>query len=204
MPSNIVQQIDRLVSSQLNLGTGDVLPGTSVASGTGAPWYGGQVGARVVLDSQSIRFKSSVGTLYGGIYQYVFMTYTTTQPAIGQLVFWDNSVGESIYQVNGDAKPSTAVPSLVAGVVLQTTVTKGTYAWMCIGGRCSVLPDSTITATTAGSPISAKVSATVPSTVDNGAAVGIATLPSIIGISEATVAASTVVIAQLNPLMRHF
>jgi hypothetical protein len=208
MPSGLNQQIDRLVSSQLNNGTGDALPGQSVASGTGAAQYGGQVGSRVALDSQTIRYNSTVGTLYGGIYQYVYMTYTTTQPAVGQLVFWDNSVGESLYQVNGDAKPATATPTLVAGVCINTTVTKGTYAWMCIGGRCKVLPDSSITATTAGLIVSSKVSATVPSTVDNGSVVTTATTPTgpvggLIGISEATVTASTLFICQLNALIRH-
>lgn len=203
MPSGLNQQIDRLVSSQMNLGTGDLAPGQSIASGTGQSGYYGQVGARVALDSQTIRFSSTVGTLYGGVYQYVLMTYTTTQPALGQLVFWDNSASESTYTVNGDAKPSTAVPSLVAGVVINTTVVKGTWAWMCMGGRCSVLPDSSITATTAGDMISAKVSATVPSTVDNGGAAGVAVTPSRIGISEATVTASTAVIAQLDLLIRH-
>lgn len=203
MPDGIVQQIDRLVSSALNNGTGDASPGQSVSSGTGQSGYYGQVGARVALDSATIRYTSSVGTLYGGIYQYAYMTYTTTQPAVGQLVFWDNSATESTYQVNGDAKPSTAVPSLVAGVVINTTVTKNTWAWMCIGGRCKVLPDSGVTATTAGDMVSAKVSATVPSTVDNGATAGTAATPSRIGISEATVTASTLFIAQLDPLIRH-
>lgn len=203
MPSGLNQQIDRLVSSQLNNGTGDILPGTSVSSGTGQSAYYGQVGARVALDSQTIRFNSTVGTLYGGVYQYVLMTYTTTQPALGQLVFWDNSATESTYQVNGDAKPTAAVPSLVAGVVINTTVVKGTWAWMCMGGRCSVLPDSAITAVTAGDVVSAKVSATVPSTVDNGAAVSTATMAARIGVSEATVTASTAFIAQLDLLIRH-
>lgn len=210
MPVGITQQIDRLVSSQLNAGSGDVLPGQSVASGTGAAQYLGTVGARVALDSQTIKSATAVGTLFGGIYQYVFMTYTTTQPARGQLVFWDTSVGESTYQVNGDAKPTAAIPTLIAGIVLHTLVTKNTYAWMQIAGRASVLPDSAIVATTAGLGVSAKVSPAVPSTVDNGVTVVTATAPigpvdALIGISEATVTASTIFVCMLNSsLIRRF
>ena len=204
MPTNLVSQIDRMVDTRLNAGTGDVLPGQSVASGTGASQYLGQIGAKIALGPSEIRYQSSVGTLFGGIYQYVFMTYTTTQPARGQLVFWDVSAAETAYQVNGDAKPTTAIPTLIAGVVLQVTVVKNTYAWMQVGGRASVLPDSSITATTAGDGVTAKISATVPSTVDNGTALAattagaIAGVDTLIGISEATVTASTIFVCQLN------
>jgi hypothetical protein len=139
----------------------------------------------------------------GGVYQYVFMTYTTTQPARGQLVFWDLAVAEALYQVNGDAKPSAAVPTLIAGVVLHTTVVKNTYAWMQIGGRASVLFDSTITTSAAGNPVSAKVSPTVPSTCDVGVAVVTATIPigpvdALIGIAETAPVLSVISIVQLN------
>lgn len=200
-----MQQIDRLVSSQLNYGTGDAAPGMSVVSGTGQATYSGNVGSRVALDSASIRYNSTVGTLYGGIYQYVYMTYTTQQPARGQLVFWDLSVSDQLYQVNGDAKPSTSVPTLVAGVVIQTTVTKNTYAWMQIAGRASVLFDSaSLTSAAAGNPVSAKISATTPSTADVGFfpstyAQGTANIGSaaVIGIAETLPATSTISIVQL-------
>jgi hypothetical protein len=203
MPSGITQLIDRQVSSSFNAGTGDVLPGQSVASGTGAAQYLGVVGSRLALDSQGIRFTSSVGTLFGGIYQYVLMTYTTTQPARGQLVFWDVSASESAYQVNGDAKPTAAIPTLIAGVVLNTTVVKNTYAWMQIAGRASVLFDSTITAAAAGNPVSAKISATVPSTCDVGVSVVTATIPigpvdALIGIAETIPVLSVISVVQLN------
>jgi hypothetical protein len=203
MANNIVQQIDRLVNAALNYGTGDAAPGMSVASGTGQATYGGNVGARVALDSASIRSISSVGTLYGGIYQYVYMTYTTTQPARGQLVFWDLSVSDQLYQVNGDAKPTAAIPTLIAGVVIQATVTKNTYAWMQIAGRASVLPDSAVVSGTAGNGVSAKVTPSVPSTVDVGVTVVTATAPigpvdALIGIAEAAVTASTIFLCQLN------
>jgi len=196
-----VQQIDRQVSSSLNFGSGDALPGQSVASGSGAPQYLGILGSRVALDSQTVRFTSAVGTLFGGIYQYVFGTYTTQQPVRGNAVFWDLSVGESSYQVNGDAKPSTSVPTLVAGVALLTAWTKNTYGWMQIAGRASCLFDSAVTAAAAGNPVSAKVSATVASTFDVGANVVTATTPitvmATVGVAETTPVVSTISVVQL-------
>lgn len=204
MANNIVQQIDRLVDSRINNGTGDVLPGMSVASGTGQATYGGNVGSRVALDSASIRYNSTVGTLYGGIYQYVFMTYTTTQPARGQLVFWDLSVSDQLYQVNGDAKPSAAIPTLIAGVVIQTTVTKNTYAWMQIAGRASVSFITSPTLTTAGYGVTAGISASPASTCDNGTVLAASSagalqgVDTLIGISEATVTGAAISLVQLN------
>src|SRR6266436_6451525 len=108
MPAGMTQQIDRMVSSAMNFGSGDATPGQSVSSGTGQSSYGGNVGARVYLGPTDVRSASAVGTLLGGVYQYVFMTFTTNAPSRGKLVFWDLAVAESVYQVNGDAKPTAA------------------------------------------------------------------------------------------------
>jgi hypothetical protein len=174
-----------------------VLPGQSVSSGTGAAQYLGIVGSRVILDSQTIR--SGANTLFGGIYQYVYMTYTTTQPARGQFVSWDLSASESLYQVNGDAKPSTAVPTLIAGVVITTTVVKNTYAWMQIAGRASCLFDSAVTAAAAGNNVSPKVSAAVPSTFDVGAVAGVAVEK--VGVAETTPTVSVISVVQLDSVL---
>jgi hypothetical protein len=204
MPAGATQQIDRMVSSAMNAGTGDATPGQSVSSGTGQSSYGGQVGARVALGPTDLRSASAVGTLLGGIYQYVFMTFTTQQPTRGRFVSWDLSVAEALYQVNGDAKPTVAVPGLIAGVVLNTTVTLNTFAWMQIGGRASCLFDSAITTSAAGNPVAPKVTAAVPSTFDVlavGAAfsqpVGIG-LEFVVGYAETAPVLSTISVVQLN------
>lgn len=202
MPAGITQLIDRQVNSAFNAGTGDPQPGQSVASGTGAPQYLGIVGSRVALDSQTVRSNTAVGTLFGGIYQYVFMTYTTTQPARAKAVYWDLSVAESVYQVNGDPKPAAAVPTLVAGVVVQATVTQNTYGWMQIAGRASCSFDATLIAAVAGNAVSPKVGSTT-GTWDVGAVAAPAVL--VIGNAETAPVASTISVVQLNSvLIRRF
>jgi hypothetical protein len=198
MPSGPAQQIDRLVSSALNFGAGDPTPGQSVSSGTGQSSYGGNVGARVYLGTAEIRSAAAVGTLFGGVYQYVFMTFTTQQPARGRFVSWDLAVGETLYQVNGDAKPTAAVPTFIAGVVIQTLVTLNTFAWMQIAGRASCLFDSAITAALAGNPVSAKISAAVASTFDVGAVDTILSPNTVVGAAETLPVLSTISVVQLN------
>ena len=204
MPSGITQLIDRQVNASMNFGTGDVLPGQSVASGTGAAQYLGIVGTRLALDSQTIKFTAAVATLFGGIYQYVLHAYTTNQPTRGKFVSWDLTAAESVYQVNGDAKPTAAIPTLIAGIVLPASVVNATYAWMQIAGRASCLFNSTITSAAAGNGVTAYITPAVASTFDVGTALAattagaIAGVDTLIGIAETLPVLSVISVVQLN------
>lgn len=141
MPSNFVQQIDRIVSTLAS--ANDPLPGQSVSSGTGAAQYGGQVGARVCLgnDDPAIT-RSSSPTLYGGIYQYVqFYTSATQAASRGLIAFWQT---DTRYIVTNDEPTGV---SDIAGICLNA-VTKGNYGWIQIAGRASVLFRTAITKAT--------------------------------------------------------
>src|SRR6202167_4186916 len=141
MPSNFVQQIDRIVSKLSN--ANDPLPGQSVSSGTGAPQYAGQVGCRVCLGNDDIAIvNSSSPTLYGGIYQYVQFKLTATQPAApGLIAFWGT---DTTYIVTNDEPTGV---SDIAGICLNA-VTKGNYGWIQIAGKASVLFRTTTTKAT--------------------------------------------------------
>lgn len=205
MPSNIVSQIDRFVGRLNN--ANDPNPGESVVSGTGAPKYLGQVGSRVALDPTSmgvLPLTAAGTTLFGGIYQYVkTASGSTANPALGTLCFWDLSVGESVYQVTADAKPTAALPTLIAGSFLNA-ITKGNYGWIQIAGRANILFDSTITTAAAGNPVTAKISPTVASTCDVGVVSAatllgaIQTIETLIGIAETLPVLSTVSVVQMT------
>lgn len=141
MPSNFLSQIDRLVSKIGN--ANDPLPGQSVASGTGAPQYGGQVGARVCLGNDDPAISnSSSPTLYGAIYQYVrFYVSATKASAQGLLAFWQT---DTTYIVTNDEPTGV---SDIAGVCLNA-VTKGNYGWIAIAGKVGGLFRATITKAT--------------------------------------------------------
>jgi hypothetical protein len=159
-------------------------------------------GDRIVLDdaTASALSDTTVGTLYGGIYMYVQSTYTTTAPAVGQIGFLKGTdVGNLLptspnttsYVAYGDAQPTTGNPAYVLGIYINA-ITKNNYGWIQIAGMASVLFDSTVTATTTGSMVTAKASSVVPSCADNGVAITQATWCAQIGVSVATVAASTI------------
>jgi len=200
MPANLVNQIERMVSSKLNVAN-DVLPGQSVASGTGQAQYGGVRGNRVALGPDEIRFDSPTGTLFGGIYQYVLTASgAAAAPARGLAAFSDLSVAENLFQVTSDAKPTTAIPTLIQGVFLNA-ITKGNFGWIQIAGRASCLFDSAVSGAVAGNMVSAKVSAAVASTFDVGATVVTATTPTTVmaavGVAETIPVVSTISVVQL-------
>lgn len=202
MPSNVVSQIHRMVSSQLNAAN-DVLPGQSVASGTGVAQYGGEPGARIALSPTDVRYASATGTLFGGIYQYVkTASGSSANPARGTIAFWDLSVAESIYQVTADAKPTAAIPTLIAGIFLNA-ITAGNYGFIQIAGRASILFNSTITAAAAGNPVTAYISPAVASTADVGTALAastagaIAGVDTLIGIAETLPVLSVISVVQM-------
>ena len=141
MPSNFVQQIDRIVSKLSN--ANDPLPGQSVSSGTGAPQYAGQVGCRVCLGNDDLAIvNSSSPTLYGGIYQYVqFLLTATKASAQGLLAFWST---DTTYIVTNDEPTGN---SDIAGVCLNA-VSKGNYGWIQIAGKATVQYRAVLTKTT--------------------------------------------------------
>ncbi len=150
MPSG---QIIRVTTGLLNT-VNDSLPGQVVSSGTGASKYQGQLGQRIELGPDLVKFDSTIGTLLGGEYQYVrFASGMTATPARGLLAFWDTSVAEDLYQVTMDEGGLTQGANLNAGVVLNV-VTKGNYGFIQVQGRASVKFRAVLTGTAAtGVPV---------------------------------------------------
>lgn len=134
MPAPFTQQIGRVTTGLLNT-VNDASPGQPIASPTGANRYQGQLGMRVALGPDEVRFDPAIGNLFGGVYQYVRVAAASTALLRGRLLFWDTSVAENLYQVT--AVEPTGV-SLIAGVALNV-ITPGNFGWIQIAGRATCL-----------------------------------------------------------------
>ncbi len=144
--------IDRLPFNALNGGSGDPVIGQPNASVSGIPviGYDGQLGKRYVVTGVNVGVatneatrlsNTTVGTLYGGVYQYVQVPSTATAtPVIGNIAFWTDPTKMT---VNADA----AANSVQMGVFINA-ITKGDYGWVQIGGLASVLFKTSITKAT--------------------------------------------------------
>jgi hypothetical protein len=193
----LTKQADQLTGSYLNA-VNDAAAGGQIVSlpaGVTGPAYSAtQAGDRIVGDDITMLALSNTttGTLYGGIYEYVATTASPTRAIVrGGIAFWVAAdIGVS-YTISSDAQPATTSPAFFAGIFINA-ITAGNWGWIQTAGVASVLFDSTITATTVGQQVTAKVSAVVASTADNGAAATQETQAAAIGVSAVTVAASTI------------
>ncbi len=140
MPSNWTKQPQFLLAKYFNSGSGDAVVGgllTGVPTGVIAS-QGAQTraGDRMVLSASDALALSdpTVGTLYGGLYQYVTTASgSTATPTRGRLAFWDTTVADSVYQVTPDESGTTGA-SLIAGIFINT-LTKGYSWWILIAGK---------------------------------------------------------------------
>lgn len=172
----LTKQADFLTAQYLNTvndaSAGGVI--VSLPSGVTGPQISQtQIGDRIVIDDVTALALSNttIGTLYGGIYEYVQYVTTTRAAVRGGAAFWSqtNLTTTGNYIVSGDAQPSTSVPTYFAGVFISAP-TANNYCWIQIAGLATCLFDSgTLTAIAAGDAVSVKVSATVASTFDVGA-----------------------------------
>jgi hypothetical protein len=186
----LTKQADQLTAKYLNDVNDAAQGGQVVSVPSGAPTAAvsaTMIGDRIVLDDITALALSdtTVGTLYGGIYEYVQFKTTTRAAAVGGIAFWTAAslIATQSYVVNGDAQPSTTVPTYIAGIFINV-LTANYYGWIQIAGLATVLFDSaSLTAIAAGNWVSAKVSATLASTADVGAAAGVVTLAGMIGVA---------------------
>lgn len=160
MPSNQFskqpQQLSSAFGNYLNGGAGDTVVG-GVITGVPAAINANQgiqdtPGDRLVLgmaDALALS-NTAVGTLYGGVYQYVTVKSTATlAPVRGKACFWDTASPDNSYVVTTDENGTQGV-NLWAGVFIQA-LGKGNSGWIQVAGKASVLFTTPLTGAGAGS-----------------------------------------------------
>jgi len=199
----LTKQADFLTAKFLNDVNDSAAGGALVSVPSGAPQVASsqtQIGDRIVLDEATALALSdtSVGTLYGGVYMYVgtiASSLITQAPARGLFAFWRSNElpggATDSYLVTSDAQSSTTLPSYIAGIFINA-LTKGNYGWIQVAGVASVLFDNTLTSSATGVTVSAKVSATLPSTADAGVALTTVTLAFVLGVAIGSPISSTI------------
>src|SRR3990170_3290702 len=110
----------------LNSGAGDSVIGGSISavpSTVGAvAGKAARPGDRIIVGEEDALALSdtAIGTLYGGLYQYVTTKSTATAAFTrGKACFWDTAVANKIFQVTSDESGSQGV-ALFAGVLINT------------------------------------------------------------------------------------
>ena len=97
-------------------------------------------------DSQ-LFFSSAVGTVFGGRFRYVKLASGATAVVRGQIVFWDISVADNLYQVTTSEAGSTPGAELRAGIVLNPNWGAGKYSFIQDCGPTYIKFRGTLTGT---------------------------------------------------------
>lgn len=117
----------RLTAGAINKINDAVVGMPAAPSGPGTSKFQGQLGQGIWLDDANILYNSAMGTVYGGHFRYVRLAAAATAVVVGQLVFWDISVADNLFQVTTSEAGSTDGAMFRAGVVLNSGWTAGNY-----------------------------------------------------------------------------
>lgn len=96
--------------------------------GPGISKFQGQLGAGAWLDDNQVLYTAAMGTVYGGHFRYVRLAAAALAVVVGQVVFWDLTVADSLFQVTTSESGGTDAAVLRAGVVLNSGWTPGNYS----------------------------------------------------------------------------
>lgn len=140
-------QIIQIPSGFVNVVNDPVAGMSALPQGTGTSIYNGQIGKWADWDDSTVNFNATVGTVYGGRFQYVQLAAgATANPVIGSVVFWDVTSAPGNYVVTTSETQSTDAAVLIAGVVLSATWTPGFFSVIQTVGLVYVKFRGTLTA----------------------------------------------------------
>lgn len=153
-------------SSATPSGASDPVTGLPISTGTNSGDFIELTAAQAKQLS-----KTTVGTLYEGVYQRVKLSATgASNVGLGQPLFWNDANDTTDpYPVTNTPGASGSALAEYAGTVIDPSTTVGQYCWIQINGRCTLETNGVgavgdfVTFPTSSSPIYA-VSATAPTT----------------------------------------
>lgn len=141
-------QIIRMTTGTINAVNDTVIGG--MAGITGVSKFAGQLGKPVWLDDSQLIFNATIGTVFGGRFRYVRLAAASTAVVVGQIVFWDISVADNLFQVTTSEAGSVPGAQLRAGIVLNSGWTAGNYSFIQDVGPTFVKFRSALTFAPAG------------------------------------------------------
>jgi hypothetical protein len=159
--------IVRMTTGLINTVNDAVIGGEAGISG--ASKFAGQLGAPVWIDDGALFFSSTVGTVYGGRFRYVRLAAAASAVVRGQIVFWDISVADNLFQVTTVESGSVPGAQLRAGIVLNPSWSAGNYGFVQDVGPTYVKFRAALTAVPAGVGVSVYAAA-AGAGADNGLA----------------------------------
>ena len=159
--------------------------------------FGGLLGQTwVASDADALKVsKTSVGTLYGGVYQLVKLASNVSR---GQIVFWDTLANNGTAQFK--VTSTVTAPAMFKAGIAICDGTSGEYVWIQVAGLASVLY-GTVTSAILGNLViqTSATTATADAIADAGASATALAIKQIVGIAYELPASSTIKRILMNP-----
>lgn len=130
--------IIRLSRAAINTIEDTIVGGVPVGNDSTTSAVSGQLGQTFAMTDTEVIYDSTVGTVYGGLFQYVRLAAAAGAVVRGQQVFWDVSVNPNLYQVTTSESGSADAAMQVAGIVLNPNWSAGNYSVIQLSGLCYV------------------------------------------------------------------
>ena len=158
--------IIRMGSGAINTVNDTVVGGVPNLPSTTTSMVSGQLGKEIDLDDSQLIYDSTMGTVFGGTFRYVRLSASASAVVVGQIVFWDISVADNLYQVTTSEAGSTTGAQFQAGIVLNSDWDAGNYSFIQTVGPTDVKFRTTLTS--AGAVGMGVYCAAAGAGVDNG------------------------------------
>lgn len=122
-----ISDILRLSGGAINKINDTIIGGVPQGNSTTASATSGQLGKELELDDSNLIYDTTMGTVFGGRFRYVRLAAAALAVVVGQIVFWDISVADNLFQVTTSEAGSVPGAQWRAGIVLNSGWTAGNY-----------------------------------------------------------------------------
>lgn len=160
--------------------------------------FGGQLGKLLAVSQSEIAqlSKASVGTLYGGVYQYVQFNTGDTVPVLGQACYWLTGSDAEDFIVSTDSNGGASVSPQPAGIFISVP-TAGNYCFIQKAGIATVKYKNGLTiAAATGITVIAGADGLADTITDAGSVV-----PNVIGTAWTLPVSNSTALVSLSPYL---
>lgn len=141
-----MNEIIRLSTGQVN-NVNEASIGMATAPAFGPSPFAGQLGKRFYgVVGENLASNTTNGNIFNGWFRYVRLAAAAAVPVVGQILYWDVSVEDTLYQVTTAESGSTDAAMFVAGICLTPNLTVGNYTVIQDWGDVPVKFRGTLTA----------------------------------------------------------
>lgn len=132
----MISQIQRM-NGPINTVNDTFIGGQPNFNGTGSK-VAGQLGAVIELSDDNVFADTTVGVVYGGLFQYVHLAAAAGAMVRGQIAFWNPAADLDDFEVTTLESGTTPGAMMRAGIFLSDALDADNYGYIQIAGLVAI------------------------------------------------------------------